>query len=122
MDKIAIGSRVRALRKQRGMTLRDLEDASGVSYQYVSALETAAPNANVTVDTLNKILAVLGASLEVRGELPEAHQQLERTVAQLSPEQVARLVRIAAALPSVSSRTADVLTLAFEGAAEDARR
>jgi len=124
MDRVELGQRLRALRKARGATLRDVEAASGVSYQYVSAIETGAPNANITLDTLARILEAVGGTLVVvdAGGGPDPLALLCDAARDLSPADVARLARVAVALPQLGARTADVLVAAIEGAAEDARR
>ena len=57
-----LGMRIRYLREMKKMTLEDLEDASGVSKNYISDLERA--NRNPTTKVLYKIANGLGVSLE----------------------------------------------------------
>jgi transcriptional regulator with XRE-family HTH domain len=74
-DDGAIGGRIRAFRKDRGMTLTDLATTAGVSKSHLSALENgsgARPGAAI----LHKIAVALGVTLadligrEVRPQAP----------------------------------------------------
>lgn len=65
MDRAAFGARIRALRDQQGMNQRELAARVGISYQYISAIETGAENANVTLDLLAKLLPGLDAEMEI---------------------------------------------------------
>jgi len=53
---------VRKLRKQQSMTLRELSAASGLSYNYLSAVENE--RANISLDNADKIADSLGVQLE----------------------------------------------------------
>jgi transcriptional regulator with XRE-family HTH domain len=65
----AIGTRLREVRRQRGITLKQVADAAGVTESFVSQVERGA--ANPSVATLRRIAEALGesmASLFVGGE------------------------------------------------------
>lgn len=121
MDRAQLGQEVRRLRQRRGLTLREVEAASGVSYQYVSAIEHGAPNTNITLETLGRLLAAVGGALKI-GEAvtTDPLSPLLDVARSLTPADLDRLVRIARALPQLGARTADVMVAAIEGAAEDA--
>lgn len=122
MDRRSLGKELALLRQERGLSLRQVEAMCGVSYQYISAMENGAPNANVTLDTLTSILTALNGDLQVvrdRKDRSLAEVLFDEAVA-LSAADLLRLTRIARALPKLKARTAEVLTASFEGAAEDA--
>lgn len=62
-----VGKRIRAVRQQRGMSLRDLAHRSGVSKAYLSQLEND-PGRRPSVDVVCRIAEALGVSvLELLG-------------------------------------------------------
>lgn len=89
-----------------------------MSFQYISAIETAAGNANVTVDRLIPLLDALGAELAVE-DAGAAASALRAATDGMSEDDVQRLARIAAALPRIPERSRDVLTASFEAVAQD---
>lgn len=93
-----------------------------MSYQYVSAIENGAPNANITLETLGRLLTAVGGAIKI-GEAvtTDPLSPLLDVARSLTPADLERLVRIARALPQLGARTADVMVAAIEGAAEDAR-
>src|SRR6185369_16547490 len=56
----ALGERVRALRQERGLTLRELSRAAGLSERFLSDLESG--RANISVLNLEAVAGVRGAS------------------------------------------------------------
>lgn len=56
------GERLRRWRSDRGVTLRDVSESSGISIAYLSDLERG-KLANPTLDTLTALAAALGVSL-----------------------------------------------------------
>src|SRR5205823_8644227 len=56
-----LGQRVRALRKQRGLTLKELAEATGLSLRFVAQLE--AGEGNIAVSRLASVAAALGTGL-----------------------------------------------------------
>lgn len=121
VDRSLLGDTLRTLRARRGMTVRDLAAVAGVSYQYVSALENGVRSANVTLDTLARILDAVGAHLEVAtpGDEPEGVREACAELRAMTPDDRRRAVRVLAALRRVRPRTADALLVALEGAAKD---
>ncbi|HLX89898.1 MAG TPA: helix-turn-helix transcriptional regulator [Acidimicrobiales bacterium] len=105
------GDRLRRWRSDRGVTLRDVSEVSGISIAYLSDLERG-KLANPTLDTLTALAAALGVSLnellgieaEQPGEprLPAALQEFRSSIAfrdavtneaarwKMSPEEVER--------------------------------
>ena len=76
----ALGTRMRALREQRKMSLGKLEEASGVSKGYLSQLERGEAT-NPSVDAAQKIALGLGVHVsELLGEQQPAmgHQKLPK--------------------------------------------
>ena len=67
-ERISLGTRIRDLREQRGMTLGDLERACNVSKGYLSQLEGGKAS-NPTIVAVTKIAQGLGVSVsELLGE------------------------------------------------------
>lgn len=63
-DQVTLGSYLRSVRESRRMTLREVEDASGVSNAYLSQLETGKivkPSPHI----IHKISSVYGTSYEI---------------------------------------------------------
>jgi transcriptional regulator with XRE-family HTH domain len=62
-----IGSELQTLRVQKGLTVRELAEASGVHYTNIAKIENG--RYNVSVDILGKVADALGYKLtfEVRG-------------------------------------------------------
>lgn len=65
MENTTAGEKVRCLRRQEGMSLKDLSKKTGLSYRTLQNIETGVRNINVTsVQTAKKIAEVLGVSIE----------------------------------------------------------
>lgn len=61
-----LANKLRALRKQHGMTLDDLAEKTGLSKPYLSDIELGRrARFDTALATLNKILAVYGLELSV---------------------------------------------------------
>ncbi len=58
---VVMGQRIRGLRKQKGMTLQDVSDASGVAVSTISKIERS--QLSPTYDRLAKIAAALGVEV-----------------------------------------------------------
>lgn len=56
-----VGKRLRTLRNRRGLTLRDLADASGLSINTISLIERS--KSSPTIATLHKLATALGVSI-----------------------------------------------------------
>jgi transcriptional regulator with XRE-family HTH domain len=65
-----IGAELQTLRVQRGLTVRELAEASGVHYSNIAKIENG--RYNVSVDILGKVADALGYKLvfEERGNNP----------------------------------------------------
>lgn len=61
MDELAIGGRLKKIRKLRDLTLAEVADGAGVSKSFVSQIETG--TAQPSIGTLKRIVDVLGISL-----------------------------------------------------------
>lgn len=61
MDNLKIGKRLQLLRKKAGMTQKDLACRSGISYSYLTKLESGTNN-NPSYSTLETITAAMGFS------------------------------------------------------------
>ena len=58
---ITIGSKIKALRKEKNMTLKQLSDGSGLSVGFLSQLERGI--SSIAIDSLAKIAEILGVNL-----------------------------------------------------------
>jgi transcriptional regulator with XRE-family HTH domain len=110
-DLKEIGAEIRHLRLKRGYTLRDLAARAGVSFQYVSAIETGTQE-RPTLPTLEQVVRALGAELDVHVV------DLANCSPALSGDDQILLARIAELLPStpqdakvVVLRTLEMLAL-----------
>lgn len=65
--KESFGSRVRAVREGKGMSQREVAEASGMTYQALAKIERGATS-NPTLDTIRSIADALGVKA---GELIE---------------------------------------------------
>lgn len=62
-ERLRIGQRLAALRKEKGYTVRSLSEECGISYQYISKMENGRFSASV--DMVSAICDVLGARIEI---------------------------------------------------------
>jgi transcriptional regulator with XRE-family HTH domain len=60
--RIRIGSRIKELRTEKGLSLRQLAELSGVQYPNLSAIENGKYNARL--DTLEKLESIFGKELD----------------------------------------------------------
>ena len=83
---MTFGERVRELRQAKGLTQRDLAKKAGISYAYVSKLETGvmSPPRHKVIQTLAKILGASGRETDdlfgLAGKIP--HDLLGRVDAE----------------------------------------
>lgn len=75
----SVGARVRAARKDRGMTRRELSERSGVSPRYLAKLEGG--EGNISIGLLHKVALALGTSAEQLLARVEAQSEDMRRVA-----------------------------------------
>lgn len=80
--RAAVAQHIRSVRLERGLTLRRAAELADVSYTYIHALERASPTANITMDTLTRIVGALGGELRV---------SFGPSVAELTPEEQAQV-------------------------------
>lgn len=75
MDRFAIGMAVRQAREARGLTLREVAAATGLSFAYIQQIESPRPMTNVTTKALAQLLPALGLDLVVvtPAEVPAAN-------------------------------------------------
>lgn len=65
---VRIGRRIREERKQRGLTLKQLADPTGLSVPYLSQIENGHVNLNITVlENISKTLGITMIALFVNG-------------------------------------------------------
>lgn len=56
-----IGEFIRRIRKERGITQKELAEIAGVSFSTINRIEKS--DRNITIDTTNSVLAVFGHQL-----------------------------------------------------------
>lgn len=64
-----IGKQIAELRKNKGLTLQQLENLSGVSMQNITKIEHG--RYNVSIDILSKLCNALGSELELKDKAAE---------------------------------------------------
>lgn len=62
-NRLRIGSQVASIRKEKGLTIRQLAEQCGVSYQNITKIENG--KYNVSIDILAKLCEVLNYKLEL---------------------------------------------------------
>lgn len=62
-NRIRIGSQVAAIRKEKGLTIRELAEACGVTAQNITKIEHG--KYNVSIDILGKICHALGYRIDL---------------------------------------------------------
>jgi transcriptional regulator with XRE-family HTH domain len=106
------GARVRALRQQRGMTLKHLAAELQVSAAYLSALEhgkRGAPSAGL-VHQVNEVFGLIWDDAEELARLARlSHPRVSVNTAGLTPEQTALANRIAQAIHRLPPETVAAL-------------
>ncbi len=100
-----VGQRIRALRRQKGLTQKQLADALGVTFQQVQKYERGGNR--VSASTLSRIAAMLGCRVSslfppdgpdeeaVEDADRGAEEELARLAPLLSPSRLSLLVHIA---------------------------
>jgi len=91
--------RIRALRKERGLSQGDLAEKAGISRSQLSEIETEAKPANTL--RLNAIASALGVEVNAlfeEGARDLYTDEIVSIMADLSPEDRAKLVRVAKAM------------------------
>lgn len=63
-ETTAIGKNIKRLRKEMGLSQRELAEASGVSRTTISALEGGATELNITSKTLLKLAGALKTTVD----------------------------------------------------------
>lgn len=63
LSRLRIGQKIAELRQEKGLTVRQLGEISGVSYQNITKIEHG--KYNVSIDLLTKVLNVLDSQLEI---------------------------------------------------------
>jgi transcriptional regulator with XRE-family HTH domain len=96
MDRAAVGGQIAALRRARGLTLREAASLTGVTHSYIDAIEKGRPNANITLDTLERIAHGLGGKLGV--SLHEPADPLDDLLRDLHAGEREKLAAVARAL------------------------
>ena len=61
--RIAIGQRIAEIRKSKGLSLRQLSEICGVTYQNITKIENG--RYNVSIDILGKVCAALGCEIKI---------------------------------------------------------
>jgi len=106
------GARVRALRQQRGVTLKHLAAELQVSAAYLSALEhgkRGAPSAGL-VHQVNEVFGLIWDDAEELARLARlSHPRVSVNTAGLTPEQTALANRIAQAIHRLPPETVAAL-------------
>lgn len=99
------------------MTVRDVEEASGLSFQYVSSLENG--GGNPTMGALEAVAKALRADVSVEIMATEDATRWTCATATLTNEQRARLIQFAELLPRLSAELVDGLILGASARASD---
>jgi transcriptional regulator with XRE-family HTH domain len=79
------GTRVRQLRRERGLTLRTVAEAAGVDQTYLSKIENNKPGFVPSAETARALASALGADplefLELAGKVPPELQHMASSAA-----------------------------------------
>lgn len=62
-SRLAIGTRIKEARAEKGLTIRDLAEKSGIDKTQISRIEGG--RANATIDTLNALAQTLGLRISI---------------------------------------------------------
>ena len=80
-----LGTRVRQMRRERGMTLRAVAELAGVDQTYLSKIENNKPGFVPGAETLRSLASALGADplefLELAGKVPPELQHMASSAA-----------------------------------------
>ena len=117
------GEKVRALRKERGLTQTEMAASLGVSSAYLSALEHGR-RGRPTWDLLQRIIGFLNVIWDEAEELERlaelSHPKIVVETAGLSPDATALANRLAETIAQLSGEDVRQLRLDLDGAAERA--
>ena len=78
-ERIRMGQRIAALRKEKGMTQRALAEATGILAPHIARIEKG--NHSVGFDTLQTIAAALGGNIDIVPSMPSMKDKPIRTEA-----------------------------------------
>lgn len=65
LNRLRVGALIAKARKRKGLTIRELADICGVSYQNITKIENG--RYNVSIDILNKICSALDCRIDLSG-------------------------------------------------------
>src|SRR5215472_14729257 len=100
---IAVGARIRLLRKVRGMSQQSLAEAAGVTFQQIQKYERGANR--VSASMLSRIAGTLQAPVaEMFGETSPASSAIDEVAGLLSEPGALELLRAYARLPRGAPR------------------
>jgi transcriptional regulator with XRE-family HTH domain len=117
---VAVGARIRLLRKMRGQSQQALADAAGVTFQQIQKYERGANR--VSASMLARIAAALQSPVaELFGETSSSSSAIDEVAALLSQPGALELLRAYAELPRGPARSALVdFVRSLRGAMETA--
>ncbi|THD60855.1 helix-turn-helix transcriptional regulator [Phenylobacterium sp.] len=102
---IAVGARIRLLRKVRGLSQQALAEAAGVTFQQIQKYERGANR--VSASMLSRIAATLQAPVsEMFGDVTPASGAIDEVAALLAEPGALELLRAYSFLPRGASRAA----------------
>jgi transcriptional regulator with XRE-family HTH domain len=102
---VAVGARIRLLRKLRGLSQQSLAEAAGVTFQQIQKYERGANR--VSASMLSRIAAALDTPVaEMFGESSPASGAVDEVAALLAEPGALELLRAYTALPRGPARTA----------------
>lgn len=80
-----LGTRIRQLRRERGLTLRVLSERAGVDHTYLSKIENNKPGFEPGAEKIRALASALGADplelLELAGKVPPELQHMASSAA-----------------------------------------
>jgi len=102
---VAVGARIRLLRKLRGLSQQALAEAAGVTFQQIQKYERGANR--VSASMLSRIAAALDTPVgEVFGETSQASSAIDEVAALLAEPGALELLRAYVTLPRGPARAA----------------
>lgn len=108
-DKVALGRRIKILRKERKLTQEGLAERAGLDTKYIAAIEQGDPKANPTFAAIKKVAAALGVTVQVLFQdwdsgpvepVARLKRQIRKRLNDMSPSRISDLARIARVLSS----------------------
>lgn len=106
-----IGQAFKAARKARGWNQSEVGRRAGFTFQYVSDVENARENANLTLDALEAFLRALDLEVCV---VERGAEDAGAMVARMDPATRARALRILRLLPDAAPDLVDGFAVALE--------